>query len=248
MIRKNQSNNFDRNVNIYDNDDDNEFDLSSSGSRSSDSHKRNGNTGDKCTDISISSSKRIIVADEISKVERVVFPLEGVTFLSLNNRSHLEGNLNPRKLGIVDLVLRDLELKRLTKVLHEIEPTQEEEVTDVITVVVEDTIPLIIYPKKNIIVSKNPIMASIQYECLEDSADIIYKLIKSVRDSDVNQQDTAPDEYIQPELNPLKSLDIAQAQRLEELTLWRLHLMGKVNEYNKIKSIHDRVDANAILN
>mmetsp|Transcript_16499 Transcript_16499/g.15823 ORF Transcript_16499/g.15823 Transcript_16499/m.15823 type:complete len:255 (+) Transcript_16499:125-889(+) len=254
MIRKNQSNHIDKvpdyrkNVNIYDNDDDNEVDLSSSDSRSTDSHKCNGNTGDRCNDVSISSSKRIFVADEISKVERVVFPLEGVKFLSLNNRSHLEGNLNPRKLCIVDSVLRDLELKRLTKVLHETEPTQEEEVTDVITVVVEDAVPLIIYPEKNTVVAKNPFMASIQYECLEHSTDIIYKLIKSVRDSDVNQQDTAPDEYVQSELNPLKNLEIAQAQRLEELTLWRLQLMGKISEYNKIQSIHDRVDANAILN
>jgi hypothetical protein len=252
MIRKNKLNNMNNigkkldYADICNHNDNDEIDLRSSGSMSIERHMRNGNASDKCTNISIKSSKRIIVADDMSKVERVVFPLEGVKFLSLNNRSHLEGNLNPRKLGIVDSVLRDLELKRLTK-----EPIQEEEVTDVITAIVEESIPIPpVYPEKNVIVAKNPFIASIQYDCLENSADIIYKLIKSVRNNDVDHQDTAPDKCKPSELNPLNSLEIIQAQRLEELTRWRLKLMGKVSEYNKCQSneVYNRVDSNAIMN
>lgn len=79
-------------------------------------------------------NRLIIVEDHKLKIERVVFPLEGVKFLSLNNRSHLEGNLNPRKLGIVDSVLRDLEIEKLKKEVPEVVLIKEE-VIDIIPVV-----------------------------------------------------------------------------------------------------------------
>lgn len=252
MIKKNKLNNMNNigkklyYADVCNHNDNDEIDLRNGGRIDIEMNMRNGNASDKCTNISSNSSKRIIVADDMSKVERVVFPLEGVKFLSLNNRSHLESNLNSRKLSIVDSVLRDLELKRLTK-----EPIPEEEVNDVTTAIVEELIPIIqIFPEKNVIIAKNPFIASIQYESLENSADIIYKLIKSVRNNDVYHQDTAPDKCEPYELNPLNSLEIIQAQRLEELTRWRLKLMGKISEYNKSQSneVYNRVDSNAIMN
>lgn len=185
----------------------------------------------------------------MSKMERVVFPLEGVKFLSLNNRSHLEGNLNPRKLGFVDSVLRDLEVERLMKEQHKTTVIIEEEVADIIDVATVELIPPV-YPIKNVIVAKIPFLASIQYECLEDSADIIYKLIKSVQNSHKNKENIARYEYKEPVLNPLQSLEISQAQKLEEITKWRLELMGKVSQYNKtqLNEVHKTIDSNAIMN
>ena len=182
-------------------------------------------------------------------VSRAIQPLEGVKFLSLNNRSHLRGDMNPQKLVVVDAVLRDLEVYRILReppevpaqVIEEVEEAPEE-----IVVIVDETQD--IWREKRVS-AKIPFLATIQYENLELSSDVIYKLIASLEKTKKKEQNDKQEKKEQHSTGAISENDLTteqmtmdnlenkQAQRLMELSEWRQQLMRKVALYDEIGNV-----------
>ena len=204
----------------------------------------------------------------MSRKVREVEVLEGVKFLSLNNRSHLGHNLNHRRFEQIDAVLRDLEVGRLLDVPNEVEPIKvkilgweppileipednnhpepvgnpqepfDEVASEIIDSKVQTFSP---WPERKISNVKVPFLACLQYDCLESSSDVIYDLIRSLKTSYTTEF---------PTLDVLSQgtsdLDIEQAQQLVCLSEWRKQLMYKLSSYD-IKGTIEDVDALSVV-
>ena len=165
---------------------------------------------------------------------REVRSLQGVKFLSLNNRSNVGCNLNPERLEVVDAVLRDLEVIRLLKepVVVSVE-SQSSLATEaeVVNTPENDN-----WPEKRVNTAKIPFQACLQYTDLQSSTDLIYSLIRSAQNSDsssnisTNLTSTEVSSASKSTIND--NLEINQARKLAELSEWRQQLMSKLSSYD----------------
>lgn len=173
---------------------------------------------------------------------RDVISLEGIKFLSLKNRSGADSYLDPKKLVIADSVLRELEVRRLLVESpvscaepHVIIPVAKETIVEAEQGI--ETKPIVIVD-----LIKTPFLACIQYDCLENSSDIIYKLISSVKKVSSNHGDEHHLENLNPEPTAAEILENSQGQRLMELSEWRQQLLLKLSSYDPAGTIQMDTD------
>ena len=200
---------------------------------------------------------------------REVQVLEGVKFLSLNNRSY--NAFGPRKLEQVDAVLRDLEVNRLLHGLPAVdtaEPITLQAETDIVEIpeevnlleplsdVADDLINsdvLIKNPwhERESNAAKAPFLACLQYDRLENSRDIIHDLIRSVKINNESKISTSSPILLSctadTESLKMSDLDVKQAQQLVDLSDWRNELMKKLSSYDITGAVDDISSSSAKL-
>ena len=200
---------------------------------------------------------------------REVQVLEGVKFLSLNNRSY--NAFGPRKLEQVDAVLRDLEVNRLLHGLPAVDtadPITLQAETDIVEIpeevnlleplsdVADDLINsdvLIKNPwqERESNAAKAPFLACLQYDRLENSRDIIHDLIRSVKINNESKISTSSPILLSctadTESLKMSDLDVKQAQQLVDLSDWRNELMKKLSSYDITGAVDDISSSSAKL-
>jgi hypothetical protein len=168
--------------------------------------------------------------------------LEGIKFLSLKNRSGVDSYLDPKNLVIADSVLRELEVRKL--LIESPVLCAEPPVCIPVTkqVIVEAEIETESKPILKADIVKTPLLACIQYDCLENSSDVIYKLIMSVKEASSNRGDK--NELENPYLAPtaVEKIESSQGQRLLELSEWRQQLILKLSLYDPAGTIQMDTD------
>ena len=163
--------------------------------------------------------------------------LEGIKFLSLKNRSGVDSYLDPKKLVIADAVLRELEVQKL---LSESPPSCSESPVCIPVAkeaIVEAELEIETRPIVKVDVIKRPFLASIQYDCLENSSDIIYELIRSVKGASSNHGDKHDLENSNPTPTAVEKIESSQGKRLVELSEWRQQLQLKLSSYDPAGTI-----------
>ena len=200
---------------------------------------------------------------------REVQVLEGVKFLSLNNRSY--NAFGPRNLEQVDAVLRDLEVNRLLHGLPAVDtadPITLQAETDIVEIpeevnlleplsdVADDLINsdvLIKNPwqERESNAAKAPFLACLQYDRLENSRDIIHDLIRSVKINNESKISTSSPILLSctadTESLKMSDLDVKQAQQLVDLSDWRNELMKKLSSYDITGAVDDISSSSAKL-
>jgi hypothetical protein len=168
--------------------------------------------------------------------------LEGIKFLSLKNRSGVDSHLNPKKLVIADSVLRELEVRKL--LIESPVLCSEPPVCIPVTkeAIVEAEIEIKSRPIVKVDLIKTPFLACIQYDCLENSSDIIYKLIMSVKEASSNHGDKSDLENPNPAPTAVEKIESSQGQRLMELSEWRQQLILKLSSYDPTGTVQMDTD------
>ena len=140
--------------------------------------------------------------------------------------------MDPKRLGIADSVLRELEVLEL---LSEApvpcsEPPVCISVSKEVIVEVEPEIEIQSHAKIDLV--KTPFLACIQYDCLQNSSDVIYKLIKAVKEASSNHGEKHERENLNSIPSIIEKIESSQGQRLLELSEWRQRLILKLSSYD----------------
>jgi hypothetical protein len=108
--------------------------------------------------------------------------------------------------------------------------------------IVEAEIDIKSRPTVKVDLIKTPFLACIQYDCLENSSDIIYKLIMSVKEASSNHGDKSALENSNPAPTAVEKIESSQGQRLMELSEWRQQLILKLSSYDPAGTIQMDTD------